>query len=83
MWMSGSFVIKGIQYYYEAKVFDEGSRFGILDGRISKLKVWKCVSKELRTIDNAIISYDRGWDVRPSFDDREVLDYILDLYPIS
>lgn len=49
--------------HFSAKVYDEGSRFGIDEGPVSKLAIW---------FDDIIIrkrmwvaTYDRGWDVRP------------------
>lgn len=41
-----------------AKIFEEGSHYGIDGGRISKL--------EIRAGNEILCSYDRGWDVRPS-----------------
>lgn len=41
-----------------AKVFAEGSSFGIDGGRISKL--------EIRLGNEILCSYDRGWDIEPS-----------------
>ena len=49
---------------FQAKVFDDGSRFGINDGRVSKLMVWETDLSPA----GAIINYDRGWDVEPSED---------------
>ncbi len=57
MWTSGKLEIDGIEVWYEVKHFEEGSRFGIDGGRISKLGA-RIGSKE-------IINYDRGWDIRP------------------
>lgn len=37
MWEKGSFEIDGSKFVYEAKVFKTGSKYGINDGRISKL----------------------------------------------
>lgn len=54
MWHTG--IIYGASY--EAKVFDEGSHFGINGGRISKLHVIKDGT--------CIINYDRGWDIKPT-----------------
>lgn len=43
--------------HYWAKVYDEGSEYGINEGRISKLRI---------TIDGeTVVNYDRGWDVEP------------------
>ena len=52
MWYEG--YVDG--YHYRAKVYDEGSIYGINEGRISKL--W--MSRDGRTV----VSYDRGWDIR-------------------
>lgn len=69
MWENGT--INGAQF--EAKVFEEGSQFGINGGRISKLHVVK---------DGAcIINYDRGWDIRPATPDAlAILGQILCMY---
>ena len=54
MWEHG--VIDG--YEYEAKVYDEGSEFGIHDGRISKLSV--------KDPDGFLVAaYERGWCLNP------------------
>lgn len=48
--------------HYWVKAYDEGSEYGINNGRISKLTV---------TIDGEkIINYDRGWDIKPDDDDE-------------
>lgn len=54
MWTNGT--INGFDY--TVKHFQEGSRFGINNGRISKL--W--IGKDGKTYAN----YDRGWDIRPT-----------------
>lgn len=51
-WISGT--VRGFQF--EAKVFDEGSDFGIDKGRVSKL--WMRNGKE-------IVIYERGWSDKP------------------
>jgi hypothetical protein len=48
--------------HFWAKVYDEGSEYGIDEGRISKLTV---------KIDGVtVINYDRGWDIKPDEDDE-------------
>lgn len=75
MWIKGSFAVDGICFSYEAKVFDEGSQFGINGGRISKLNV-----RTTFTV-NTVMQYDRGWIVRPkTVFEEKALDYILNLY---
>ena len=57
MWESGILTIDGMNIAWNAKVFDEGSIFGINEGRISKLSA---------KINNKwIFNYDRGWDIKP------------------
>lgn len=53
-------------YKYWAKVYEEGSIYGIDEGRISKLEV----RKDGKTVTN----YDRGWDILP-FEDED-LDHL-------
>ena len=64
------------------KVFDEGSRFGINNGRISKLWIQRKQNKE------EVANYDRGWDIKP-FDDngnfyskdvKNVYEYLIEKY---
>lgn len=51
--------------HYFAKVYDEGSDYGIDGGRISKLTI---------TIDGVkVVNYDRGWDIEPDEDDEAVM----------
>ena len=48
--------------HYWAKVYDEGSEYGINEGRISKLLI---------TIGGkTVANYDRGWDIKPAEDDE-------------
>jgi hypothetical protein len=63
-------------YRFQAKVYDEGSKFGINSGRVSKLEVWDSSEH--------IVSYDRGWGIKPDSDEqqlllRELLDYLEEL----
>ena len=62
-WCSG---VAG-DYKFEAKLFDDGSCFGINFGRVSKLSL-----KRLATVGNGqnwfngvVVNYDRGWDIKP------------------
>lgn len=54
-WYEGS--VDG--YYVYARVFDEPSKFGINDGRISALMV---VPRKGDGLFHALANYDRGWD---------------------
>jgi hypothetical protein len=68
-WMRG----KIDDYNYEAQVFDEGSKYGINEGTVSKL----CVVKG----EEYIANYDRGWDIEPITDEhkditQQIIDYL-------
>jgi hypothetical protein len=75
----GDFWLKGVinrypGYTFQAKVYDVGSVFGIEQGRISKLQVWRG--------DQSVMDYDRGWDEKPARRrDRKVLQEILAGFP--
>ena len=55
--------------HYEAKVYDEGSQYGIDGGRISKLA--------LKMDGEWIATYDRGWDIKPTCPEAEMALAIL------
>jgi hypothetical protein len=68
-WLKGA-VNRYPGYTFQAKVYDVGSVFGIEQGRISKLQVWRG--------DQSVMHYDRGWDEKPARRrDRKVLREIL------
>ena len=52
-----------------AKVFEEGSHFGINEGRISKL--------EIRRDKQILLNYDRDWDIKPNKEVKPVYERIL------
>ena len=63
MWHEGVIGIpqqdgSNIKVRYQVKSYDEGSMFGINEGRISKL--W------LQIDGQTAANYDRGWDVEPT-----------------
>lgn len=58
MWRKGVIKVDGVDVWYEVKVYDNGSEFGINEGRISKL--WLAANEK------QIAHYDRGWDVLPT-----------------
>lgn len=69
MWTSG--MINGFDF--QVKHFDEGSRFGINNGRISKL--W--IAKDGKMYAN----YDRGWDMHPTDPEaKKVYDELIERY---
>jgi len=76
--------VKGIvgDYTFSAKLFDEGSVFGINDGRVSKLMIWDedIRQKEQNIFKGCIVNYDRGWDIEPVTDEQaEIFNTVLDL----
>lgn len=44
------------EYNFDAKLFDDGSQFGINNGRVSKLSIAKYNG-------SPDVNYDRGWDL--------------------
>lgn len=70
-WKVGYIKLGSYAFDFEAKVFDEGSEFGINGGRISKLFVTE------RNENVCLISYDRGWDLEPQDRLSEVLLSII------
>lgn len=70
MWIDG---INGT-YYYQAKIFDEPSRYGIKNGRVSKLVIYDTDGK-------LCCQYDREWVIKPDNDEvKEVFLKIMDMY---
>ena len=79
MWKEGTIGIpkpdggyKAVHYWI--KVYEEGSRFGINGGKISKLTIRKV--GETRDL----CSYDRGWDIEPGDEVKAVYTIILSKY---
>lgn len=70
-WIVGKVWIDGEEYRVNAKVFNEGSEFGIDNGTVSKL--W--IAKD----DDTIVNYDRGWDVKPPKEFKGKYEAILSL----
>ena len=72
MWKTGTH--KG--YFWMAKIFDEGSIYGIDGGRISKLSICK---GEKWTAGKEVYNYERGLDFNnmPAEDLQEVINHIL------
>jgi len=57
MWNQGNIKVGGSTINYWVKSFEEGSQFGIENGRISKLM--------LKRDGKVIANYDRCWDTMP------------------
>ena len=50
--------------HYWVKAYEEGSDYGINDGKISKLLI---------TIDGkTVVNYDRGWDIEPADENTQL-----------
>ncbi|WP_353856857.1 hypothetical protein [Bacillus sp. Bos-x628] len=66
VYVSG-FVNNG-EYHFDAKLFDKGSLYGINKGRVSLLTV--SIGDKWTGLENCILNYDRGWDVKPQKDEH-------------
>ena len=70
MWKQGNLQINESVFYYWMKQYDEGSQFGIKGGRISKLT--------LKRNGEVVCNYDRGWDIKPTDPETQlVLEHLL------
>jgi hypothetical protein len=67
-WVEG----KVENYKFEAKIFDEGSEWGIEGGRVSKLTI-------ANENDEWLVNYDRGWDIKPEEKYIEYYNAVMDL----
>lgn len=76
-WVDGS--IDGFRF--QAKVFNEGSMYGINEGRVSKLMIWDEAKRQehQNIFKGCIVNYDRGWDIEPTHaDEKEILQAALE-----
>jgi NDP-sugar pyrophosphorylase family protein len=77
-WVSG--IVNGGEYHFSAKLFDEGSDYGIMqngyEGRVSKLFIATGDSYMNLGFEGCICNYDRGWDILPR--DIHVFEAIMD-----
>lgn len=66
-------------YYWEGKIFENPSRYGINKGRVSKLRVWRA-GLFLRSIPVDVFCYDRepGLDFLPPGILERILEQIKD-----
>lgn len=74
-WQRGIVTVDGVEYEYEAKVYDEGSEYGIDGGPVSKLHChvngtgWG----------SELFAYEREWDIMPSETGSEdVFDAVME-----
>lgn len=69
MWKEGSIKVNSSIFHYTMKQFDEGSKWGIDGGRISKLNIKRGGVE--------VVNYDRGWDKKPSDPDAQLAMEII------
>lgn len=73
MWNNGVITDGEDVYIYFIKHFNEGSRFGINEGKISKL--------EIKRNNTMVVLYDRGWIIRPITKvETAIYNMIIELY---
>ena len=69
MWKEGSIRVNGEVFHYWMKRYENGSKWGIEGGRISKLMLKR---------DNKIVcNYDRGWDIEPADENTRLATELL------
>ena len=69
MWKEGSIKVHDSIIRYWVKCYEKSSKFGIDNGRISKLM--------LKRKGEIVANYDRGWDFVPVVEDAEIEISIL------
>ena len=69
MWKEGSIKTNGEIFHYWMKQYEEGSRYGINGGRISKLM--------LKRNGEIVYNYDRGEDIEPVDENTELAVQII------
>lgn len=75
-WLRG--IIDGYEFF--ALVFQIGSKYGINEGRISKLTV-RHKLESLTDVSRYIINYDRGWDIEPETEEHKlILDTLVEYF---
>jgi hypothetical protein len=63
-WFVGYFEASWGFYKFQAKIFDTDSKFGINQGRISKLGISRV--NRLTGWKTLVVNYDCGWDIKPN-----------------
>jgi hypothetical protein len=76
-WVSGTID----KYQFEAKIFDEGSTYGINNSRVSKLSIYdeKVRQEKSNFFAACIVNYDRGWDIKPKKKHMEYFNAVMEL----
>lgn len=69
------------KYRFQSKLFDEGSTFGIENGRVSKLAIWdEQVRQEKKNFfAGCLVNYDRGWDKEPTEEFKPYYHAVMEL----
>lgn len=67
-------------YEFFALVFQEGSKYGINKGRVSKLSVRR-KQQGFTGVSRYVINFDRGWDIEPQDEEtRLILDTLVEYF---
>lgn len=75
MWKEKRFKIGMYMFKVEAKIYDEPSKYGIDNGRISKLYLTKVPCPLENLNDTTVVAhYDREWVIKPN-DDFDIKAY--------
>ena len=69
MWKEGAIKVRNSVFKFWVKHYDEGSCYGIDEGRISKVM--------LKRNGITVCNYDRGWDLQPVDEDTQLAYEIL------
>ena len=69
MWKEGSIKANDEIFHYWMKQYEEGSRYGINGGRISKFM--------LKRNGEIVCNYDREWDIEPVDENTELAVQII------
>ena len=69
------------KYNFQAKLFDTGSFFFFFYGRVSKLAIWdeKIRQEKQNFFAGCVVSYDRGWDIKPNEDTNPYFNAVMEL----
>jgi len=75
-WVRGN--VNNGEYTFSSKLFDQGSIFGIDDGRVSKLIIFKG-ERQQKGLGNVFVFYDRGWDIEPQTkEEQNIYEHVLE-----
>ncbi len=69
MWKKGNLKVYGDIFYYQIKVYEGRSLFGIDGGKVSKLT--------FKRNGATVAHYDRGWDIKPVDPDAQLAVELL------